>query len=80
MVYSGLQLDEHVIHIGLHCVTNLFPDHLVDKMLVGCSGILETEQHDLIIVEPAVCNEGSVFLIGYMHRDLVVPRISLHEA
>ena len=48
VVCSGLRLDEHVIYVDLHCLTNLFLEHYIDKTLVGCSGILETERYDLI--------------------------------
>ena len=58
MVYSGLQLDEHVVHIDLNCLTNLFLKHHIDKTLVGCSSFLEIERHDLIAVELVVSDEG----------------------
>ena len=72
VVSGGLRLDEHVIHLDLHGLANLFFEHHIDETLVGYSCILKTKRHDLVIVEPAVCDEGSVFLIGYMHWDLVV--------
>ena len=59
---------------------NLFPEHHIDEMLVSRFDLLETEWHDLVAVEPAVYDEGSVFLIGYMHWNLVVPKVSVHEA
>ena len=79
VVYSGLQLDELVVNVDLHYLTDLFLEHHIDKTLIGCSGIFEYERHDLI-ADPAVRDEGSVFLIRYMHRDLVVSRIGVHEA
>ena len=80
MVCSGLRLDEHVIHVDLHCLANLLLEHHVDEMLIGRSDILKTERHDFIIIQPAVCNEGSVFLVGDMHQNLVIPGIGIHEA
>ena len=72
MVSDGLQLDKHVVYIDLHCSTNLLFEHHIDKKLVGCSCVLETKWHDLVIVEPMVCNEEGVFLIRDMHWDLVI--------
>ena len=60
VVCSDLRLDERVIDVDLHCFANLFFEHRVDKTLVGRFGVLEIEQHDLVIVEPAVCDENEV--------------------
>ena len=72
VVSSGPRFEKHVVHIDLYHLANLLFEHHIDKMLVGRSCVLETEWHDLVIVEPAVCDEGSVFLVKDMHWDLVI--------
>ena len=49
-------------------------------MLVGRFCIFKTEWHDLIAVEPAVGDEGSMLLIWNIHWDLVVSRVGIYKA
>ena len=57
VVSSDLRLNKHVIHINLHGLANLLFEHHIDEKLVGRTLVLKTERHNLIIVEPAVCDE-----------------------
>ena len=75
--YPGL--GQHVVHIYLHRLPHQILEHHVHKSLIGCSCIFEAEWHCLIVVDAMICDEGCVFLIVFVHRDLVIPRLRIHE-
>ena len=80
MLQHGLAFDEHVIHVDLHIIVDLIFEYLVDKLLVGCSGIFQSERHDLIAMEPPISDECHLLLIMQWHFDLVVPEEGIHES
>ena len=80
MVRGDFGLDEYVVYIDLHCLTNLFLEHHINQMLVGHSCVLESKGHHLIVVQAVVCDKGGVLLIWDVHGDLIIPLISIHKA
>ena len=65
-------LDEHVVYVDLHCVAQVVCEHLVDKSLVGCAGVLQTEGHDLVAEDPPFGDEGCLLLVVWVHKNLIV--------
>ncbi|KAI5335003.1 hypothetical protein L3X38_025136 [Prunus dulcis] len=41
--------------------------------------ILKAERHDVITVQPPVCNECRMLVIGKVHKYMVISRIGVHE-
>ncbi len=63
-VLLGIEgLDEHVVDVDLHCVTEVVCEHLVDQPLVGCTSVLQAEGHDLVTEDPSFGDEGSLLLV-----------------
>ena len=53
---------------------------MVDHLLEGGSGVLQTECHHLVAVNPSVCDGSGLVFIWSVHLDLVVARVGVHEA
>ena len=73
VVGGDFGLDEHVVYISLCCLANLFLEHHVNQMLVGCSCVLESKGHHHVAVQAVVCDEEGVVLIWDMHGDPILP-------
>ena len=71
---------QYVIYINLHIPPNLVHKHLVHQSLVRCPSVFESEWHYLVAKESLAFNEGSFFLIGFLHSGLVITRKSIHES
>ena len=80
VVFYYFGLDKHVVHIDLHCFPYQVFKHPIRKSLIDHSSILETEWHCLVAVKTSIGDEGGVLLIKFVHRDLIVSRVHVHEA
>uniref|UniRef100_A0A0D3CG99 Uncharacterized protein n=1 Tax=Brassica oleracea var. oleracea TaxID=109376 RepID=A0A0D3CG99_BRAOL len=79
-VINGMErLNQHVVDVHFHSDAQLICEHLVYKSLVGCSGVLQTERHDLIAVRSLICDEGCLLAIIRVHHYLIVSREGVHE-
>lgn len=64
---------QHVININFYIMANLVAKNFVDEVLVSGFRVLQTKRHDLITVQPLVCNELYLLLVLKHHPDLVIP-------
>lgn len=72
-------LYDHVVHAYLKCLAYLLLKDLVHHPLICCIHILQSERHDIVLVIIFFSHEGHILLVGYEHRYLVVPEVSIHE-
>ena len=54
-------------------------DDFIDHSLEGGSGVLQSEWHHFVAVDGAASGEGSLVLIWWIHLDLIVNEVSIHE-
>ena len=52
----------------------------VDHALKGGPNIFESEGHHLLAIDSPTSGESSLAFIWWMHLDLVVPGVGVHEA
>ena len=71
---------QHVVNVDLDISSNLMCKHLVHEPLIRCACIFEAEQHHFIAEDTLVGDERSLFLIRFVHFDLVVTKKGIHEA
>jgi hypothetical protein len=65
-------LYQHVVHVYLHVSSNLLPEHLIQKTLIGCSSVLQFERHDLIAIQSPVGDEDCLLLVHLIHAYLII--------
>ena len=63
---------QHVIYVHLHGCSYLLLEHPVHQPLIGSSCVLEPEWHHKIIIGSLRCDERGLFLVVWVHTDLVV--------
>ena len=80
MILLSEAFDEHVVNIDLYGLSYHWPEHFGDHPLIGCSCVLQTERHHLIAVCSLRCDKSCLFLVGRVHRDLVIALESIQEA
>ena len=80
MLSSLLRFCDHIIYVLLNGPSYLFFEQPVHHMLVCGTCIFESEWHYLIAIEALSGDEASLVLIRRVHRDLIIPRESIHEA
>ena len=71
---------KHVVDIYLHYVSNQLLEDFIDHPLKSGSGVLQAKGHDFETVDDAANGEGCLVVIFWMHLDLLVSRLSIHEA
>ena len=72
-------LYQHVIYIHLHGRSYLLLEHHVYQPLISSSRILEPKGHHTIAIGSLPCDERGLFLVIWIHADLVVARESIHK-
>ena len=72
-------LHQHVIYIHLHRHSYFLLEHPVYQPLISSSRILEPKGHHTIVIGSLPCNERGLFLVIWIHADLVVAGESIHE-
>ena len=70
---------QHVIYVHLYSCAYLLLEHPVHQPLIGGSCILESEWHHMITIGSLRCDERGLFLVVWVHTDLVVAREGVHE-
>ena len=55
------------------------PWRVVDHPLEICSSVLQSEGHHLVAVDPLIGDERCLVFIWWMHLDLIVSWIGVHE-
>ena len=82
MSYVELGCDgfyQHVIYVYLHSCAYLLLEHPVHQPLIGSSRVLEPKRHHAIIIGSLRCDERGLFLVVYVHTDLVVAGEGVHK-
>ena len=80
MVVRALALHQHIIYVDFHGPSDERGKYFVYKSLVRRSGVLKTERHDLVTIEYLVRSERGFGLVNSAQWNLVVSRVSVHEA
>jgi hypothetical protein len=75
---SGLH--NHVIHVSLDVLVELFLETLLDSSLVGSAGVLQPERHCRVAVGAKRGDECSLLLVFLLDSVLVVPGVTVEEA
>ena len=70
---------QHVIYVHLHSCAYLLLEHPVHQPLIGSYCILEPERHHTITIGSLHCDERGLFLVVWVHTDLVVAGEGVHK-
>ena len=70
---------QHVIYVHLHSCAYLLLEHPVHQPLIGGSCILESKRHHTITIGPLRCDERGLFLVVWVHTDLVIAEEGVHK-
>ena len=71
---------EYVNNIHLHRIPDWPLEDFIDHSLECCSDVLRAEGHNFVTVDDTASSEGCLVLIYWMHLELLVSRVSIHEA
>ena len=74
-----LSLDYHIINIGFNIMTNLLAQASLDRALVCRSSVLEPKWHSRIAVGAKWSDKGSLALVFFMERNLMVTRVAINK-
>ena len=70
---------QHVIYVHLHGCSYLLLEHPVHQPLIGSSCVLKPKQHHTITIGSLRCDERGLFLVVWVHTDLVVAGEGVHK-
>ena len=70
----------HVIYVHLHGRSYLSLEHPVHQPLIGSSCVLEPKRHHTITIGSLPCDERGLFLVNWIHTDLVVAEEGMHKS
>ena len=70
---------QHVIYVHLHGRSYLLLEHPVHQPLIGSSCVLEPKRHHKITIGSLRCDEQGLFLVTWVHADLVVAGEGIHK-
>jgi len=72
-------LHQHVVNIDFYCASDQILENLVNHALEGSPGIFEPERHHLTEINPPISSESSIILIWWVHLDLIVSGVGVHD-
>ena len=72
-------LYQHVIYVHLHGCSYLLLEHPVHQPLIGSSCVLEPERHHTITIGSLRYEERGLFLVVWVHTDLVIAGEGVHK-
>ena len=70
---------QHVIYVHLHSCAYFLLEHPVYQPLIGGSCVLESERHHTVTISSLRYDERGLFLVVWVHTDLVVAGEGIHE-
>ena len=79
MVFFLEALEQHVIDVHLHGFADQVCKDFINKVLLHCPNILQSEWHNLVAVDVMICSECHFIFIFEAHAYLVVTRVHIHE-
>ena len=71
--------NQHIIYVYLNSYTYLLLEHPVHQSMVGVSCVLESKRHHPITIGSLHCNKRGLFLVVWVHTDLVVAGKGIHK-
>jgi len=71
---------QHIINVHLHGVPDQVLEDFVYHPLEGSPCILESDGHHLEAMDSSTSGEGRFVFIQWVHLDLIIARIGVHEA
>ena len=72
-------LHQHVIYVHLHGRSYLLLEHPVYQPMISSSCVLESKGHHAIAIGSLPYEERRIFLVIWIHADLVVAGESIHK-
>ena len=79
MIRVFFGFNKHIVDINFHGLAYQWTKYLCDQSLIGCSCVLQTKRHHIVVVQPVWRNEGRFLRIRRMHRNLVVAGEGVHK-
>ena len=76
---SSREFYQHVIYVHLHGCPYLLLEHPVHQPLISSSCVLEPKWHHTITIGSLRCDERGLFLVIWVHADLVVAGEGIHK-
>ena len=70
---------QHVIYLHLHGCSYLLLEHPVHQPLIGSSCVLEPKRHHTITISSLHCDKRGLFLLVWVHTDLLVAGEGVHK-
>jgi len=70
---------QHIVDVHLYIVFDQVLKDFVYYLLKGCPCVLEMEGHHLVAVYSLTSSEGHFVFIWWVHLDLTIARIDVHE-
>ena len=71
--------NQHIIYVYLHSYAYLLLEHPVHQSLVGGSCVLESKRHHPIAIGSLLYDERGIFLVVWVHTNLVVAGKGIHK-
>ena len=71
---------QHIVDVDFHSLPYLIREHHIYQPQVRRSGVLQTEGHDLVAIDPPGRHEGGLLLVFGMHEYLVIAGEGIQEA
>ena len=65
-------LHKHVVDINLCIPSYLWTKHVIYLLLISCPCVLQTKGHHFVAKQALAGNEGSLFLINFIHLYLII--------
>ena len=70
---------QHVIYVHLHGCSYMLLEHPVHQPLISSSCVHELKWHHTIIIGSLRCEKRGIFLVIWVHADLVVAGEGIHK-
>ena len=70
---------QHFFYVHLHSCAYLLLEHPIHQPLIGSSCVLEPKLHHTITIGSLCCDELGLFLVVWVHIDLVVAGEGVHK-
>ena len=73
------EFDKHIIDINLHGFTHQWSEYLSHHPLISCPYVFPAKWHYVIAVQSVWCNEVCFLHVRWMHRNLMVSKVSIND-
>ena len=80
MEFDNDGLYQHIFYVYLHGRSYLLLEHPVYQPLISSSYVLEPKRHHTIAIGSLPCDERGLFLVIWIHANLIVAGESIHKS